>query len=1462
MSKLISVRFSKIGHTTARLDGLAYDMTGDDGNPENSMIIGLNSSGKTSQLHLLFSIFLPAKHDLATHLDEDGRSFPYYFQDNEVGFVVTEWAIPGANMSMLGTAEKTRVVGRFTQYSNRDEEKHETCFFSFIADEEVGIDDLPLTSSIQSGRVEKHCKTMSEAKKYLNEVFNKPGREFYCKDVIRDWQDNLRKIGFNIDQFKMMMKFTLSEGDSSSFLKKFKDNDLILDFLCSEVIDKKATDQIRRMLSEHRESVRLEPEIRAQLTAYTALLDRFALMKPITDSYKTATAKHDEAKLLLQSVAARLDATKEAFEGHLNESCGQLAATEEELKSHKAALIQHNAVLCGVQERMSFLACLAADDNYRACEEDLVKVNRTIRSLSALMKSAEVDQERGARDHLLKQLELLDGPVREKSEEVAMASYLLDIHLRQDYVSGTKECERRSALLKEKEKEKKDLEDTRTEQSARHYKSIGEKEGLDKSERERVKSVECLITTGILQSAQDSVEKTLEGFARAEERLTGDKTRLDGFKAEFDSKLSGFGVHLTGLRKELTGLEAEFAGKEQALGNYLTALSFTSSLSGIKGCFESYDQPDLFFPGLNTRLKDRYDTYLREENRVRDKIQELNDKISAIEAHGGLQPPAQDVIRVIETLGKANIEAYSWWQIFSERNYSVDEAKALISKNPPRYGGVAVKTKNAFKDCRDVLAGCGVLAPIIVSVYSDDTPDTQYEGLAVLPDVALAIDIDLSKDFCDRSRLEIAEYELSLPLIRENQSATNTAQEKLMVFLGKYGEESEAALKEAIVVARGWVESCQAEISAVQAKEKEALDEKAGLTPIIEEIVKELKIVKERQAVLFNHNARHEEGRDERLLRIEELETEIAELSQLISAGQEAIVEADKKVQELRDSVKDTTRSNNELAHEVKQLEALKKVKPDDVFSQLATSSASARELLNTKRSALEAASEDKEYITVKASFGASDKAYGRLSKEYQNEFGEVPEEDKLASTADLGGRAVAKADVAEAQNIRDKVMERKGQAKTTKETAGNAQTELKNKHRGMTVIPFTGEDAACSEQEAFCNSEIARLRALIGAAGETIIEQNLAIEHCRGELRNISSLADSVELERIPGGESFASIDEAETALHASVKQLKVYEEELVRLEDALKKQSRDLGRLLDDPLCVPVPVAVATIKEEKNRREDGILRDGIDELVVYIQQASDPLPHELTKLEEDKQTTVDEVMHVVKKAFKLLQNLGKKSKVPELGGIWHSWAGLPFVKFSTRVDPDSESSRLAVSGAVTRLAQLEGDLPNGAAIVRTALSEMLSDAFQIETLKPDTTPTTKYYPLSHKEGVRAWSGGQKLSGSVLLYMAFSNLLTIEGQISGGVLLMDNPFGSCNHVEFVRLIVALTRQYGVQMVAFTPVVDEEIRRMYRNNVLLRKGGVGGLSKRGFTMVQLERKVYYDGEAARLRIKAEVPNAA
>jgi hypothetical protein len=85
----------------------------------------------------------------------------------------------------------------------------------------------------------------------------------------------------------------------------------------------------------------------------------------------------------------------------------------------------------------------------------------------------------------------------------------------------------------------------------------------------------------------------------------------------------------------------------------------------------------------------------------------------------------------------------------------------------------------------------------------------------------------------------------------------------------------------------------------------------------------------------------------------------------------------------------------------------------------------------------------------------------------------------------------------------------------------------------------------------------------------------------------------------------------------------------------------------------------------------------------------------------------------------------------------------------------------------------------------------------------------------------------------------------------------MDNPFGSCNHIEFVRLIVALTRQYGVQMIAYTSTEDLEIRRLYPINILIRKGGAAGIVKRtGHTLVQQDKTIYNDGETTSLEINS------
>ena len=94
MPNLLSVRFSKVGYSEARIDGLGYSLARD-GEAKNSLVLTGNGGGKTTQLHLLFSLFLPQKYDLMTYKDNTGRRFEYYFEENEIAFHSCHPALPG-----------------------------------------------------------------------------------------------------------------------------------------------------------------------------------------------------------------------------------------------------------------------------------------------------------------------------------------------------------------------------------------------------------------------------------------------------------------------------------------------------------------------------------------------------------------------------------------------------------------------------------------------------------------------------------------------------------------------------------------------------------------------------------------------------------------------------------------------------------------------------------------------------------------------------------------------------------------------------------------------------------------------------------------------------------------------------------------------------------------------------------------------------------------------------------------------------------------------------------------------------------------------------------------------------------------------------------------------------------------------------------------------------------------------
>ncbi|MFA7061482.1 MAG: hypothetical protein WC156_11790, partial [Pedobacter sp.] len=706
-------------------------------------------------------------------------------------------------------------------------------------------------------------------------------------------------------------------------------------------------------------------------------------------------------------------------------------------------------------------------------------------------------------------------------------------------------------------------------------------------------------------------------------------------------------------------------------------------------------------------------------------------------------------------------------------------------------------------------------------------------------------------------------YNAALLVIRQSRDDLLHAKEKLVGFLAKYDDSSWSAMENAAALKRGELEFSRQERSRLDEQGRVAESGLAKIDSQLVAVVEELKRLKEYHAILKTHMDAHETEREERIRRIFELVGELSVIEADIARCAELIKEAGEQESSARELAAKWEARCFLIRDEIEKLTHDKK-SPTMEFQSLATSTESARTLLATKERALDAASVDVEYIRIKALADNANTTHAESARGWREKFGKLTEVEIQEASDSIEGNQATEQDVEDKLSDKETAQLEESHAKRSMEEASKKLNELKAAYSSLSVALFKGDQSTCREQEGKLSADIEASGKCITNLEHAISSRIIEIEKEAGRVKLLTSLASQEDLECEPEAETeaepFATDTEAESELKAARRRKTGAEEKVQQIYDKLKRFSNDLAKLLDDPLCAAIPQVVTNIKEDLHRCES-VLTEGIDNLVEYVQYAMAPLSHELDTLEQKKNIVVIEVMHDVKKALTLLSNLEKKSRIPLLGGIWHNWTNRPFIRFRTSVSPDTEQSRLAVAGTVTRLAQAEGKLPAGAIIVQTALSELLGNTYTIETLKPDTSPSATYVGVGHPEGLHSWSGGQKLSGSVLFYMAICNLLSFEGQ-SGGILLMDNPFGACNHIEFVRLIVTLTRQYGIQMIAYTPTENMEIRRLYPVNVLIRKGGAAGIVKRtGHTLVQQDKTIYNEGEITTLVIHPEAPHA-
>ncbi|MEU7731307.1 hypothetical protein AB0B78_39845 [Streptomyces sp. NPDC040724] len=146
------------------------------------------------------------------------------------------------------------------------------------------------------------------------------------------------------------------------------------------------------------------------------------------------------------------------------------------------------------------------------------------------------------------------------------------------------------------------------------------------------------------------------------------------------------------------------------------------------------------------------------------------------------------------------------------------------------------------------------------------------------------------------------------------------------------------------------------------------------------------------------------------------------------------------------------------------------------------------------------------------------------------------------------------------------------------------------------------------------------------------------------------------------------------------------------------------------------------------------------------------------------------------------------------------------------------------------------------GLDVVMRCLKDAVPRGFAAEVMKPNATQRVERVPV--KKMGKIFSGGQELTGAILLYCALAALRTSPGPRSrtrnGGLLLLDNPIGRANAGYLVDIQLAMAAALGIQLIYTTGLSDEAVTSRFPMRIQLRNDAE---ARSGLSLIRLDERV-------------------
>jgi len=1426
MPGLLRLHFAAVGHRDARLAPLTIDLRGEGGGPADSVLWLRNGGGKSSLLNLLFSVLRPHYRDfLGTSAEGRSRRLEDYIQAADLGFVVCEWALPDSGRSgspggaQDGAAERepgSRIVGQMLawrgQQRSADRSRLRRVFFSVRSDEELGFEDLPITG------LGSPCASPEAFVAWLRERGReRPNRELAIEEGLNRWTRHLQDVGLDPELYRYQIKMNQREGAADE-LFRFSSAAQFVRFLLKLAFDPTQANQVAATLKELQTQLRELPGRQLERSFARAVQARLGPLVQASQQVAGAERRLEQVRQAAGGLATWLQGSEREHlaaaaraRARAEEATAQRRRADNELRTldRWAQGLQRLAARLEVQERQIELDAVGQQEEEWQRKTRLLGACPALRRCEGLRTRLQVlEEELSRRQH--EHAPLLD-QARQAGSTLALLLQAEEQVLQA--ATTAQELERSRTRQQRQELTRTHLEYQQKLGAARQQeRQLSERLTQRDSERQR------LLETGHLLPREE-VQAAMARFNGEQAQAAADLERLEGAQQETATRQKEVAAEQARCEALLDTHRPQLANARATLQDAQDRRQHLRE-DPLLCEIEEVDAVAVEAEGLLGRIHATVDE--AEARLLAAQLEGAHDRrcIEAFDTEG-LLPPSVDVQRVLKRLTDAGVQAWSAFAYLAQ-NLRTDAAakRKLLNAAPAVFAGVLLPDEAAVERALRVSGLAEDLrGPVTLSVCSLEAPREAGAGrtwvVGPCDDGAFDYGAAATAELQIRERVQARTAEVDA--LRARRQALRERAGELVHYLELYGGRRFVALVERI-------DALEAELERLRVTSLE-LDSEA--TALARQQQEQAVRREERQADL--EQARLRNARLAEFLRTTERHvpdwrakldmTRVAlqGLEQVVEEVAASLATQQQRVEELGDLLSEGRAALKQLRQERARIH-LQRAEP---LAQPPVP----RPTLTEARQRWSAAAE-----LVQQRLGADQltRDQARLSDELREAetelaraLGERSRQELEAVSRAVGDRW--EVELAGARQGLSRCQERLGRDRVLLEQA-QARLQHLGRRREADDLP-TGEAPPTTAAAAQQRAEQLRQRkdaatALRVGADEDLrrAERDTDAAERRAERRQsqVRRLTDAVHTlpGPLPALSEGPGVDEL---LGQTITQAREARDNLARAQHTLRQSAEQVRQVALSP---EFEQHRSVVKERLLDAEDTLVASAA-RYEAQIKERIAALDAEIDKLDGHRLTLVSALLQVTQSAELLLADAARASRMPDTLG---RWAGKAFLHIALDLPTSDEERRARLVPLVDRLAS-EGTLPDGLRLAHLAIEELCGPrSMRVTLLKPEALRRGDRVPVA---SMANFSGGERLTTAVLLYCSLVRLRArrrgrARRAVDGGVLVLDNPIGTCSNVALLQLQREVAAAMGVQLVYTTGVDDLAALAQLPNVIRLR----------------------------------------